>query len=114
VTLDDLLAGLRKEYIASIPERLILLQHLLNCGELSELQDSFHKLKGSGTTYGLPEISMVAGLAEEICRDQQNQAPKAIPLLIELLAEIYQRRNAEQSFDVATDPRFSQVKLLRT
>lgn len=71
-----------------------------------ELKDAFHKLKGTGKTYGLPEISELAAVVEEACLLDpgagRRQAERALPLL----RDIARTRHAGQAFVLTTDERW--------
>lgn len=112
MSLDQLLADLKKEYLESLPARLAgIRQHLLD-GAIETLEDDFHKLKGTGRTYGIPEISDVGALAETICGDARHLVTAAVPLAIELLTDIHKAHVRQETFDVQADPRFSKLRQL--
>lgn len=110
--LEDMLLQLKQEYVASLPQRVETLRAQFASGNVVVLKDEFHRLKGSGKTYGLPEVSSVGEVGEKICRDKQTQVSYAVPVLIDLLSEIHQKQSRQESFDVGRDPRFSQLKQL--
>jgi HPt (histidine-containing phosphotransfer) domain-containing protein len=112
VKLENILEELKRDYVASLPSRVETMSGLLKAGNAALLKDDFHKLKGSGKTYGVPEVSSVAELGESICRDKQSEMGFAIPVLLQLLTEIHQKQSRQESFDVGRDPRFSQLKQL--
>ncbi len=66
------LEELRKEYLSRWPEKRERFEELLrNFGEsgpdiLKELQTEFHRLAGSGGSYGLPGLSEVGSEAETV------------------------------------------------
>jgi HPt (histidine-containing phosphotransfer) domain-containing protein len=68
--LEEAMAGLRREYIAEAPARLMELRKdyaalLASEAEAARsLKGRFHKLAGSGGSYGFPEISELSRKAE--------------------------------------------------
>lgn len=112
MSMDQLLADLRKEYLDSLPTRLAGIRQHLNDGAIETLEDDFHKLKGTGRTYGIPEISDVGELAESICGIARHHVTAAVPLAIELLTDIHKARSRQETFDVQADPRFSTLRKL--
>ncbi|MDE2021058.1 MAG: Hpt domain-containing protein [Patescibacteria group bacterium] len=112
MSLDALLADLKKEYVAGLPARLGEMRTHFAAQDFDQLQDAFHRLKGTGRTYGLPDISTVAECGEVICRDHRENISKAIPLLLDLLAAIHQSATIHVSFDLSRDPRFSDLQKL--
>jgi len=81
-TLDEALAELRLEFIASLREALtITAAHLEALARepaarlpLVELRRLFHRLAGSGGTYGLPRISELGLEGERLCEARLNAA----------------------------------------
>jgi HPt (histidine-containing phosphotransfer) domain-containing protein len=71
---EDPFAALRMEYRAALPQRLHEIEQLrsalaagtLPAGQRRELQRQLHSLAGSGTTFGLPEVSAAARAAEAL------------------------------------------------
>ena len=48
MSLDDVLAELRKTYLEALPARAALIEKLLTEGRYAEVETEFHKLKGTG------------------------------------------------------------------
>jgi HPt (histidine-containing phosphotransfer) domain-containing protein len=73
-SLDEVLRGLRVEYIGEAPERVRELSSALGrlrAGErdaLDELLRCFHRLAGSGGSYGFPSITERSRAAEDAVR----------------------------------------------
>lgn len=110
MSMEQLLADLRKEYLDGLPARLAGIRQHLTEGSIETLEDDFHKLKGTGRTYGIPEISDVGELAESICGIARHHVTAAVPIAIELLSDIHKARSREETFDVQADPRFSKLR----
>ncbi len=110
MTLDELLADLKKEYLASLPLRIDNIRKHSDERDAETLKDDFHKLKGTGKTYGFPELSKLGEIGESICRNREQNVAKAVPILLDLLSEIHRKAIDEESIDLKADPRFSELK----
>lgn len=106
---------LQLDYIKSIPEKVQILETCLDKGDQSALRDGFHRMKGSGATYGLPEISTLCAVMERICEQKSLQLNKVIPSALEILTDIYiqRERNPQDNknpYTLETDQRFLDLK----
>lgn len=86
---EDVIGPLRARFREGLPERLRALERAQARGSAEEFIREAHKLKGAAAGYGLPELSEVAGAAEEEARGEgvspTNPAARA---LLEHLAEV--------------------------
>src|ERR1700744_3615957 len=112
MSLEQILADLKKEYLDSLPSRLKGIRKHLHDGAIDVLEDEFHKLKGTGRTYGIPEITDVGEITEHICGDARQHVPTAVPIALDLLTDIHEARLRKETFDVQADPRFSELRKL--
>lgn len=71
---EDIMETLRKEYINSLKETIKTMRSLLAEQNFNELQKIFHKLKGSGATYGFQEITDRAGEIESKLKNGEINA----------------------------------------
>lgn len=110
--IEDLLKALREEYLESIPAKVTLIREQVAAGKTSDLRDSYHKLKGTGRTYGLPEISELAEICEILCRDGHPQAHQAALDGAALLHDIHAARQKGESLKLDTDARFEGLRNL--
>ena len=94
MTFDDMMAELQVEYVASIPEKIATIKAHFEAGELALVQDDFHKLKGTGKTYGLPEVTDLALEMEKICKTAPDQVAEHLPKALAELEEIYRKNVA--------------------
>lgn len=94
-------AQLRAAYVAQlrgkIDELAAAIEAIEQAPEASEmltlLYQGAHRLAGSGSTYGLPEVSQAARQLEQLAvmlRDPANQAAAYVPELRTVLAQLYQ------------------------
>lgn len=80
--LDDMMVALRREYLLEAPARLAELRKdlmALRAGESDAAQSlvtRFHRLAGSGGSYGYPEVSEIAKGAERYLRQADSPNPE--------------------------------------
>ncbi len=64
MSFDNLMKELQESYLKQLPARAEELDNHLKEKNWKDLKNEFHKIKGSGGTYGLPELSKIAQEAE--------------------------------------------------
>ncbi|MCB0419586.1 MAG: Hpt domain-containing protein [Bdellovibrionales bacterium] len=106
---EQMMKDLQKEYISELPDRIREIQSHFEVMDANLLRDDFHKLKGTGKTYGIPEISELCEVVESICLKGETLIKKVLPLSIELLHEIQKRRSKNENFALSSDTRFAQI-----
>ncbi|MCB0412398.1 MAG: Hpt domain-containing protein [Bdellovibrionales bacterium] len=99
---NEMMSQLRKEYLTSLPEKISELKADLDSKNVEKLKEDFHKLKGTGKTYGIPEVSQLAEAVEKIYFHKPDNALKATEEALGLLKDIYELRSQEKSMDLAT------------
>jgi HPt (histidine-containing phosphotransfer) domain-containing protein len=104
---EKMMADLKREYIAGLPQKILDIQTHLSMNDSATLRDDFHKLKGTGKTYGIPEISELGEAVEKICLKKPENIPSVVPVAIELLRKIHSARLAGQAFNVMGDASFA-------
>lgn len=109
---DDMMAELRVEYVASLPSKIqtVHIHHTDNNREL--LRDDFHKLKGTGKTYGIPEISTLGEVVEQLCLNQKVSTSQFVGTAIDLLRRIHQERTQSRPFEIKSDSQFQDLENL--
>lgn len=90
--LEAILAKLRNDYLAALPAKIETLETTWSAGDFLHLKTEFHKLKGTGKTYGLPEISELSLLMEHLVMLRKEALHEAMPLALELYREIHATR----------------------
>lgn len=110
MSFEALMNQLKIEYVQELPQKIQLIQKDLSQKSHENIKESFHKLKGTGTTYGIPEISELAEILEKICIEKPHLIEEVVPTALILLQEIHGSRTAAQVFDIASDQRFSHIK----
>jgi HPt (histidine-containing phosphotransfer) domain-containing protein len=106
---DNLLSQLRIEYVSSLPEKIQIIRHFYNSGDALGVKEVFHKLKGTGATYGVPEISMIGETVEQFCKTKPQDMKTVIPDALALLDSVHTSRTKNEEFNVSADPRFQRI-----
>ncbi len=109
-SLQEILAGLQKTYLASMPDKVTNINALWKAGELEKLETEYHKLKGTGRTYGLPEFTFLGEILERICMLDPKSLPTAVPLSLTLLTRMRDARVQGASVDLDNEPDYQQLK----
>jgi HPt (histidine-containing phosphotransfer) domain-containing protein len=114
MSFDDVMAELRREYIGSLSDKVLEASSCLEKSDLRSFQNLFHKLKGSGSTYGIPEASQLGELVEECLRKNNVEITADLvtnPMVqsqmkaaTELLKRIRDARKTDQVFALEKDP----------
>jgi HPt (histidine-containing phosphotransfer) domain-containing protein len=92
---EAMLQNLRNVYLQSLPEKWSRLEQLAAASNVAELKNEFHKLKGSGTTYGVPEISEMGAALEQLClatlhsKHDEPSLLRSVRLAVETLKKIH-------------------------
>jgi HPt (histidine-containing phosphotransfer) domain-containing protein len=110
MSLEDLLAELKTEYLVSITDKISTIETLWREHQLEELETEFHKMKGTGSTYGLPEISQLGEAMERLCEINRPALAQMVPLAMALLARIQTHRQRGETFVIESDPDFRIVQ----
>lgn len=106
MSIHDVLAELRKTYLEALPARADGIEKLLYDGKYNEVETEFHKLKGTGKTYGLPEVSQVGEVAERLVEHGSTSADESVPAAIKVLRKIATSRAEGLPLDLEKDADF--------
>jgi len=112
--LKEILEGLKREYLKNLPEKLKMIEQLWKDGKIDLVETEFHKLKGTGKTYGLPEISELGLVAEDACSLAEPARAQCIQVSLEILRQIHSTRITGQEFDLKSSEDFSTLISLST
>lgn len=104
MSLDDLLAQMRLEYLEVLPQRIETLKKLADAQNWSQIEVEFHKLKGTGKTYGIGAVSELCAALENLAKKQSNAELPQIWLGINGLEKILASELDGQTFDLHNDP----------
>ena len=75
-----------------------------------QLQDEFHRLKGTGKTYGIPEVTELATIMENFYKSDPNLAMEHTPKAVEILEDIIKQVKNPSDYALSKDERFSKLK----
>lgn len=109
MSFEEMMQQLKSDYLSSLPEKITEIQTRVQEGKVRELREDFHKLKGTGKTYGLPEISQLAEAVEKICCKQPDKAVEASQIAVQLLKGIYEERQSSQIFNLLENENFHKI-----
>ena len=101
---------LKQEYVESLPIKRERIVQLFQQKNFEQLETEFHKMKGTGKTYGLPEISLLGELFEKVCMNQATLLPEAIPVAVAFLNEIFRLRKLDQIFAIEESDEYQKLK----
>lgn len=111
MSFDELLAGLRAEYLKGFEAKIENLKMATQVKDLKKIEEIFHQLKGTGKTYGFEEISLLAEPVERSFRMGHSKALTWGLQAIELLETWNTHQQKTQAFDLLSDTRY--IELLR-
>jgi HPt (histidine-containing phosphotransfer) domain-containing protein len=101
--LKEVLSTLKKEYLEALPVKLKKIKELTQAKELDLLREEYHKLKGTGKTYGFPEISIVCAKLEALLQNTKTVETKNLVQAAELLEKMYQKYLKNEALDLNQD-----------
>ncbi len=110
MSLNDLLLKLQQEYLSELPFKIDGIKIHHQNGAIDALIEDFHKLKGTGKTYGIPEISELGEKMEGLLLSCPAIGFSQVPAAIELLVDIHHTRTSGDSYEIDLDPRFQDLK----
>lgn len=123
---EQMMAELRTEYLASFPQKFIDIETHLAARDFSRLREDFHKLKGTGKTYGIPEISTLCAIVENLCLNAVEEtasastthatsvslAAKAVQTALTILRKIVTSRQSGSELNLAGVQEFAELSQL--
>ena len=109
--IEDLLKQMKLDYIETIPDKCQRITLLLKNDQRSDLETEFHKMKGTGKTYGLAEVSLLGEVIEKILMSLSLPLNDSIPVALKLLQEIYESRKADKAFMIEDSHDFQILKV---
>lgn len=110
MSFDEMMKNLKKEYVRDLPQKVETIRQFCEKGDVASLREEFHKLKGTGKTYGLPEVSELCAALEQICVNQAVSAVSDSKSALGILVDIHQARLKDQTYHLLEDPRFLEIQ----
>lgn len=115
MSLDEVMKELRVEYIASIESKFSMFRELAKLRRAQDLQDEFHKLKGTGSTYGISQISSLGEMVESLFIKSPRAGLTELENILVLLEKIIEHHRSGADYDLQEQPEWRHLKeLLKT
>lgn len=102
--LSQVLNELKADYLESFPKKISVLRDLTQKKKWDELREEYHKLKGSGKTYGFPEISVISEKLELLASQKPLSNLQIFPDAVLLVERMHQSYLEGKTFDLEKDP----------
>ncbi len=109
MSMDEVLKELQGEYIKSLPEKIRHIEKMYKSGKYPEVQDAFHKIKGSGMTYSVPELSAIGATLESICLSYPKEMGWAVQKALYLMQQVYTYRLAGRAYAPEKNEEFQKM-----
>ena len=99
----QMLIEMKHDYLESFPHKIATIKKFIAEEKWAELHDEYHKLKGTGKTYGFPEVSVVCEILETLTMTRPVKDPEIFKKSSELLDRMHQAYLQNQSFHLEQD-----------
>lgn len=101
--LSQVLAELKEDYLRVFPEKIRRLHTLTEQRDWDGLEIEYHKLKGSGKTYGFPEVSVVCEKLEALATQKSDFRLETFEQALPLLQRMYDAYLHKKKFPLEQD-----------
>jgi HPt (histidine-containing phosphotransfer) domain-containing protein len=101
--LSTVLGELKEDYLKKLPTKFENLKALINGQNWEALEDEYHKLKGTGKTYGYPEISVICEKLEFLVQQKNHQSCELFLQANELLEKMHQSYLKKEPVNLESD-----------
>lgn len=105
----DLMEELRTEYLESFDQKFITIRNYFKDNDWYSLELEYHKLKGTGSTYGAPEVTALCQRMEQICKDKPQNLEDLIDQSILVLTKIKDKYLNKIHFEMEQSPEFINI-----
>lgn len=112
--LSEVLDDLKREYILTFPKKLEKIEKLTAVENWKELADEYHKLKGTGKTYGFPQISTLCEKMEQMANQLTTQQRPLFDSGLSILKKLLIAYQENRSYSIHEDPLFSMLNEIKT
>lgn len=99
--LDQLLQEMKQDYLEALPKKIVLLEKLTKEKNWDQINTEYHKLKGTGKTYGFPEISKISEHLESLSAKKETQITMLFDQATQLLRDIVDGYNANKPINLS-------------
>lgn len=105
-----LMTQLQKEYITGFKEKFNRILGFHESKDWKSLELEYHNLKGTGTTYGIPEVTELSREMEKLCHKNKEIERETLEISIKLLKKIANKYRDKNPFSLSEDPDFIKLK----
>jgi HPt (histidine-containing phosphotransfer) domain-containing protein len=112
--LNQVLKDLQIEYLVKFPGKIKLLKTLTAAQDWVQIENEYHKLKGTGKTYGFPEISVLGEKLEHLALLDFPRKREVFENAIPFFEKLHQAYLENKSYDLTKDPFSRSVLALKT
>jgi hypothetical protein len=102
--LSALLEELKSDYLKKLPEHLKKLEMFTAQTDWPALEEEYHKLKGTGKTYGFPDISVICEKMEFLAKKPEFQNREIFEKAFLLLKEMNDSYQKNEKLDLKNHP----------
>lgn len=108
--LNELFSELKAEYLDTFPEKIAAIEKLWQAKNRRAMEDEFHKMKGTGTTYGVEAVTKVAELMEAMCYQGHPNLGMGVLISLELFQKVREHAARNAAYDVDRDNLFKTLR----
>jgi HPt (histidine-containing phosphotransfer) domain-containing protein len=102
--------ALRKKYLNSLPDKIANIRTIIAANDANQIQQEFHKIKGSGKTYGYDDVSTIAFFIDKHGKAKNPNLSILADKASQLLQKVYDNIIAGQAYDLQNDPLFKEIQ----
>jgi chemotaxis protein histidine kinase CheA len=108
--LNDLFIELKQEYLQSFDEKIESIMTFWFRRDMKNLKNEFHKIRGTGTTYGVHEATAIAEILEDLCDDNSPKLGLSIMIFVEMLQHIRFQHEQKSTLELDSQKCFIALK----
>ena len=108
--LNDLFIELKQEYLESFDEKIESIMTFWFRRDLKNLKNEFHKIRGTGTTYGVHEATKIAEILEDLCDNNSPKLGLSIMIFVEMLKHIRFQHEHKNTLDLDSQKTFNALE----
>lgn len=106
----EMMAELQTEYLASFDDKFSQMKDFFKNQDWNSLELEFHKLKGTGATYGAPEVTELCQWMEDHCHQHTVITEDTLITAMELLQKIREKYSNSKNFELQSDAQYLALK----
>ncbi len=109
MNLEELFKTLQIEYLKTFEAKILNMKNFLLKKDFEKLEMEFHKMKGTGSTHNVPEISELGQRMEDYLSKAQTADLIAIEDSIQILEDIVKIRNEAKPYELSSCTRYQNL-----